>query len=239
MKIKLGTENMLEALQSKNPKQSKEQRQKVELELGTSKRKLHELHEELNQEIQRAQTPTTPPRNPMSSYFRGSPLKSLPVAADLPAPEPPSDAFEGESPSLVLTEILQELEVEGMQPDYYIERANTLVELFKRHPTLKYDLAWSVFSLRVQMMLLSDSTDVVAAGYRLTRYAIADRSSLKTIRALHTDELVILSLVKKGSAVLEREQAVKFVRAFFGCQRWCLGYFKSCCSGSGGCCRAT
>jgi len=214
MKIKLGTENMLEALQSKNAKQSKEQRQKVELELDTSKRKLYELHQELNQEIQRAQTPTTPPRKRMSSYFRGSPLKSPPVAPDLPGPEPPSDAFEGESPSLVLTEILQALEVEGMQPDYYIERANILVELFKRHPTLKYDLVWSVFSLRIQMMLLSDSTGVVAAGYRLTRYAIADRSSLSTIRALHTDEIVILSLVKKSNAVLEREQAVKFVRAF-------------------------
>jgi rapamycin-insensitive companion of mTOR len=214
MKIKLGTENMLEALQSKNAKQSKEQRQKVELELDTSKRKLHVLHQELNQEIQRAQTPTTPPRKRMSSYFRGSPLKSPPVAPDLPGPEPPVDSFEGESPSLVLTEILQALEVEGMQPDYYIERANILVELFKRHPTLKYDLVWSVFSLRVQMMLLSESTGVVAAGYRLTRYAIADRSSLKTIRALHTDEIVILSLVKKSNAVLEREQAVKFVRAF-------------------------
>jgi rapamycin-insensitive companion of mTOR len=213
-KIKLGTENMLEALQSKNPKQTRDQRQKVEMELGTSKRKLQELHQQLNEEMQRAQTPTTPPRSRMSSYFRGSPLKSPPVAADLPGPEPPPDAFEGESPSFVLTEILQALEVEGMQPDYYIERGNTLVELFKRHPTLKYDLAWSVFSLRVQMMLLSDSTDVVAAGYRLTRYAITDRSSLKTIRALHTDEIVILSLVKKGHVVLEREQAVKFVRAF-------------------------
>lgn len=214
MKIKLGTENMLEALQSKNLKQTKDQRQKVEMELGTSKRKLQELHEQLNQEIQRAQTPTTPPRSRMTSYFRGSPLKSSPAAADAPGHEPPPDTFNGESPSLVLTEILQALEVEGMQPDYYIERANTLVELFKRHATLKYDLAWSVFSLRVQMMLLSDSTDVVAAGYRLTRYAIADRSSLKTIRALHTDEIVILSLVKKGHSVLEREQAVKFVRAF-------------------------
>ena len=213
-KIKLGTENMLEALQSKNPKQTKEQRQRVEMELGSSKRKLYELHQQLNEEMQRAQTPTTPPRSRMSSYLRGSPLKSPPVAADLPGPEPPPDEFEAESPSYVLTEILQALEVEGMQPDYYIERGNTLVELFKRHPTLKYDLAWSVFSLRVQMMLLSDSTDVVAAGYRLTRYAIADRTSLQTIRALHTDDIVILSLVKKGHAVLEREQAVKFVRAF-------------------------
>src|SRR3989440_191066 len=64
------------------------------------------------------------------------------------------------------------------------------------------------------MMHLRGSTEVVAAGYRLTRYAIADRASLRTIRSLHTDEVVVLSLVKKGKAVLEREQAVKFVRAF-------------------------
>lgn len=214
MKIKLGTENMLEALQSKNPKQTKEQRHRVELELGVSKRKLQDLHEQLNKEIQRAKTPSTPPRRGMSGYFHGSPMKTPPPSAPQEDPQPEQDAFEGESPTLVLTEILQALEVEGMQPDYYIERANTLVELFKRHPTLKYDLAWSVFSLRVQMMLLSESSAVVAAGYRLTRYAIADRSSLKTIRALHTDEMVILSLVKKNQAMLEREQAVRFVRAF-------------------------
>jgi hypothetical protein len=119
-----------------------------------------------------------------------------------------------ESPTYVLAETLQALEIEGMSPDYYVERANSLVELFKRHPTLKYDLAWSVFGLRVQVMLSSDSKEVVAAGYRLTRYAIADRKSLQIIRSLHTDELVILSLVKESKASIEREQALKFVRAF-------------------------
>jgi hypothetical protein len=109
---------------------------------------------------------------------------------------------------------LQALEIEGMQSDYYVERANSLVELFKRHPTLKYDLEWSVFGLRVQGMLLNDSREVVAAGYRLTRYAIADRKSIEIIRALHTDELVTLSLVKETKASMEREQALKFVRAF-------------------------
>src|SRR5438034_2158686 len=106
------------------------------------------------------------------------------------------------------------MEIEGMQPDYYVERANSLVELFKRHPTLKYDLEWSVFGLRVQVMLLSDSREVVAAGYRLTRYAIADRKSIQIIRALHTDELVTLSLVKETKTSMERQQALKFVRTF-------------------------
>jgi rapamycin-insensitive companion of mTOR len=88
------------------------------------------------------------------------------------------------------------------------------VELFKRHPTLKYDLAWSIFGLRMQVLLLSDNREVVAAGYRLLRYAITDRKSLQTIRSLHTDYLVILSLVKESKARVEREQALKFVRAF-------------------------
>lgn len=210
MKIKLGTENMLEALLSKNPKQTKEQRQRVEMELGSSNRKLAELKQELDQEILRAQSPSTPPNKNLSSYFRGSPLRSPPR----PSQENLAESVDSESPTVVLTETLQQLEADGMVPDYYIERANTLVDLLKRNPTLKYDLAWSVFSLRVQLMLLSDSSDVVAAGYRLTRHAIADRKSLQTIRALHTDELVILSLVKRANAALEREQAVKFVRAF-------------------------
>ena len=218
LKIKVGTENMLEALLSKNAKQSKDQRLRVEQELSTSNRKIANLKMELEEEIQKANTPVTPPRKRMSSYFlRVSPMKTVPqdtVNTGSGSETEHDQNFEGESSTLILTDILQALEVEGMQPDYYIDRANTLVDLFKRHPTLKYDLAWSIFSLRVQMMLLSASTDVVAAGYRLTRYAIADRKSLQTIRSLHTDEMVVLSLVKKGKATLEREQAIKFVRAF-------------------------
>ena len=211
MKIKLGTENMLEALVSKNNKQTKEQRQRVELELGSSNRKLAELKQELDQEITRSQTPTTPPNSRMSSYFRPSPLKS---PSGQNQDQDLTESIDSESPTVVLTETLQQLEADGMPPDYYIERANTLVDLLKRNPGLKYDLAWTVFSERVQMMLLSESSDVVAAGYRLTRHAMSDRKSLQTIRTLHTDELVILSMVKKANALLEREQAVKFVRAF-------------------------
>lgn len=215
-KIKMGTENMLEVILAKNSKQTKEQRLRVENELSSSNRKIAALKIQLEEEMQRANSPSTPPRARLNSTFRGSPLRS-PTRGDTPRdqnrPQPEED-FESESPTYVLTETLQELEIEGMQADYYVERANKLVELFKRHPTLKYDLAWTVFGLRMQMMLLSDSTEVAAAGYRLTRYAIADRASVQRIRSHHTDELVTLSLVKKGKAILEREQALKFVRAF-------------------------
>lgn len=213
-KIKIGSENLLEALISKNAKQTKDQRAKVESELTSSNRKLLELNSRLEDEIEQAKRPTTPSRERLSGLFQGSPMKS-PAQDDRVSQDQYFLAEqESESPTFILSEILQALEVEGMQPDYYVERANNLVDLFKRYPTLKYDLAWPIFGLRVQTMLLSESREVIAAGYRVTRHAIADRRSLQTIRGLNTDNLVILSLIKENKASIEREQALKFVRAF-------------------------
>ncbi|MCJ1320497.1 hypothetical protein MMC15_005837 [Xylographa vitiligo] len=216
LKIKTGSENLLDALLQKPSKQSKDQRFKVESELSSSNRKIAELKSQLEDEIERSRRPSTPSQNQnrLSSLFRGSPLRS-PSRVDLLSDgEHIEVSPEVESPTFVLAETLQALEVEGMQPDYYVSRANGLVELFKRHPTLKYDLAWSIFGLRVQTMLLSESREVVAAGYRVTRHAIADRKSLQTVRRLHTDSLVMLSLVKESKATIEREQALKFIRVF-------------------------
>ena len=217
LKIKTGSENLLEALLSKNSKQAKDQRFKVETELRSSNRKIAELEQQLEQEIERSKRPITPEQPRPPSSFRASPLRS-PSKIDYVDEDEDEDEYdpdmESESPSYVLSEILQALEIEGMLPDYYVERANNLVELFKRYPTLKYDLAWSIFGLRMQIMLLSESREVVAAGYRVVRHAIADRKSLQTIRTLHTDFLVILSLIKESKASIEREQALKFVRSF-------------------------
>lgn len=212
-KIKIGSENLLDALVSKNAKQTKDQRTRVEAELGSSHRKIIELRHQLEREIEQSRRPKTPPRERLSGLFQSSPLKSPQrvdegIQSEMPAAE------ESESPTYVLSEILQTLESEGMQPDYYVDRANSLVDLFKRYPSLKHDLAWPIFGLRVQTMFLSQSRDVVAAGYRVTRHAMADRRSLQTIRRLNTDELVMLSLVKDSKANIEREQALKFVRAF-------------------------
>lgn len=212
LKIKEGSENMLEALNSKKAKQSKDQRLRVEAELSSSNQRIREL------------------RNKITEFQRPRPIPSTPTKV---RPEPPplptgvrspqhtsrsgagSDVEEQtESPTFVLAEILQALEAEGMPPEYYVARANALVDLFKRHPTLKYDLVWSVFGLRIQSMLLSDSREIVAAAYRMTRYAISDITSLKKIRTLNTDYLVVLSLIKDRKADVEREQALKFVRAF-------------------------
>ncbi|TVY71377.1 Target of rapamycin complex 2 subunit ste20 [Lachnellula suecica] len=210
MKIKEGSENMLEALNTKKAKQTKEQRQRVEAELNSSNQKIKDLRSQIT-ELQRPKLPSTPTRNRMDTFFQSNGLRSPPSAAKSIG----SDYDEPtESPTYALAEILQALEVEGLTPDYYVGHANNLVELFKRYPTLKYDLVWSVFGLRMQVMLLSESREVVAAGYRMTRYAISDISSLQKIRTLNTDSLVILSLIKKSNADVEREQALKFIRAF-------------------------
>ena len=213
-KIKIGSENLLEALISKNAKQTKDQRLKVESELNSSNRKIAELKLQLDEEVERAKRPVTPNQGRLSATFRGSPLRLPSQLENFAEIDQDVDSLQTESPTYVLAEILQSLEAEGLQADYYVGKANSLVELFKRYPNLKYDLKWQIFGLRMQMMLLSDSREVIAAGYRVIRHAIADRDSLRTIRELHTDILVILSLVKESKASIEREQALKFLRAF-------------------------
>lgn len=214
-RLKAGTENLLEALNSKNAKKSRDQRMAAESQLNASNRKIAQLKLDLEAEVQRSkeQQPMSP-KGRLSQLFRPSTIQHLPEPNTFH--DDPADRLdpELESPTYILAEILQALEVEDMGPDYYVNQANDLVELFRRHPTLKYDLAWSIFGLRMQIMLLSDSREVVAAGYRVIRYAITNRKSLQTIRALQTDYLVILSLIKESKARVEREQALKFVRAF-------------------------
>ena len=220
VKIKIGSENLLEALLAKNARQTRDQRMRVETELTSSNKKIAELTSQLQNEIERSkQRPATPNlRHRISAIYQGSPMRgdSRPSleGEDAELQDDEGESVEDGSPTFLLAEILQSLEAEGMQPDYYVTRANTLVDLFKRNRTLKFDLAWSIFGLRVQMMLLSESREVIAAGYRVTRHAIADRKSLQTIRALNTDFLVVLSLAKDSKATIEREQALKFVRAF-------------------------
>ncbi|KAI1393869.1 Rapamycin-insensitive companion of mTOR, N-term-domain-containing protein [Hypoxylon trugodes] len=212
MKIKEGSENMLEALNTKKAKQTKEQRQRVEAELTASNTRIKELKQRITDAQRSKAVPSTPTRTRNEGLLQNTGLRSPPSASRSGAG---SDFEEPtESPTFVLAEILQALEVEGMTPEYYVERANNLVDLFKRYPTLKYDLVWSVFGDRMQVMLLSNSREVVAAGYRMLRYAISDIASLKKIRGLNTDFMVVVSLAKDRKADVEREQALKFVRAF-------------------------
>ncbi|RYP49187.1 hypothetical protein DL768_005065 [Monosporascus sp. mg162] len=212
LKIREGSENLLEALNAKKAKQTKEQRIRVEAELTASNSRIKELKQKIHDAQKTKATPTTPTRNRTDGVLPGAVVRS-PASASRSAVGSEFDE-PTESPTFALAEILQALEVEGMTPEYYVGRANSLVHLFKRYPTLKYDLVWSIFGDRMQVMLLSGSREVVAAGYRMLRYAISDVASLKKIRSLNTDYSVVVSLAKDRKADVEREQALKFVRAF-------------------------
>lgn len=186
-KIKEGSENMLEALNTKKPKQVKEQKVKVEAELNASYARIRRLKQRIEDLQQAKADPITPTRPPGDLF---PPIRTMRSPQSMSRSGAGSDIEEAD-PTYSLGELLQALEVGGLTPEYYVAKANSLVDLFKSHPILKYDLVWSVFGLRMQVMLLSESREVVAAGYRMTRYAISDRSSLKKIRTLNTDYIVI------------------------------------------------
>lgn len=212
VKIRTGTENLLEAY-SKNPTQHREQRIAAERELEGSNRKIAQLRHELAEEIEKAKEIPPPMPTRLSQLFNHEASPSL-YSRPTHETEETEGEDETESPTYALADLLQALEREGMGPGYYVERANSLVELLRRHPGLKFDLVWDIFGRRAQTMLLSDSREVVASGFRVMRYAISDLKSLRIMRSFHTDNMVILSLVKDGKVSVEREQALKFVRAF-------------------------
>jgi len=203
IKYKEGAENLLQVLDSKKVKEAKRARNEAEKEYNERNREITQLQSQIAAITKPRETPILP--------------RVIETLLDLPHQPTPSngggsDVSETESPTVSLTDILRDLEEKGNRSEIYISRANQLVVLFKRHPNLKYELNWETFGHRLHSMLLHESKDVIAAGYRVTRAALTDLQSLKTTRRLHIDHLAVLSLVSR--ATVEREQALKFVRAF-------------------------
>ncbi|RPB20737.1 hypothetical protein L211DRAFT_791659 [Terfezia boudieri ATCC MYA-4762] len=213
IKFKEGAENMLQALDSKKLKEAKVARNKAEMELSAVNSKIAQLRYQMEAIKNPKESPLSARGGQAADNLLGNPI--IPLSNGTNFDEQLSTLEgEAESPTYSLSDILQSLEEKGRKPEFYVEKANSLVLLFKRHPMLKYDLIWSEFGQRVQSMLLHENREVVAAGYRITRYAITDIESLRTIRKLETDYLTICSLAKDPKNTVEREQALKFVRAF-------------------------
>lgn len=213
IKFKEGAENMLQALDSKKPKEAKNARLKTELELNAVNHKIAQIKTEMDA-LKRPKENPLPSKATIDQFLTTSNTRPLSVASAIGEMLESLGVDSSESPTFTLSEILQCLEEKGRKPEFYVEKANSLVILLKKHPMLKYDLVWSQFGQRVQAMLLHENREVVAAGYRITRYAITDIGSLRTIRQLQTDFLTICSLAKDPKNTVEREQALKFVRAF-------------------------
>ncbi|BFZ59731.1 hypothetical protein YB2330_000747 [Saitoella coloradoensis] len=124
-----------------------------------------------------------------------------------------------DSPTWSLSDILQTLEETHHEPQFYVDRANTLVRLLRRHPLLKYDLAWSAFGARIQWLLGYPVKEVSAAAYRVARHAMSDLDSLQILDALQIELFIIKTLAKESKDNLEREQAVKLVRLYLDVPR--------------------
>jgi hypothetical protein len=188
IKYKEGAENLLQVLDLKKPKEAKQARNQAEKEYNARNQEISQLKNRI-EAITKPRDIPGPIR--AAGKFKGEPIRPISAGGLAISDEAEWDPG-SESPTLLLTELLRDLEEVDRRPEYYVEKANSLVMLFKRHPNLKYELAWATFGNRVQTMLLNDHKEVVAAGYRIARYAMTDLRSLKVIRGLFTDEITIL-----------------------------------------------
>lgn len=186
IKYKEGAENLLQVLDLKKPKEAKQARNQAEKEYNARNQEISQLKDRIEA--------ITKPRDipaPRANKFKGEPIR--PISANGLAASSVAEWDPGsESPTLLLTELLKDLEELDRRPGYYVEKANSLVMLFRRHPNLKYELEWPTFGYRIQAMLLNEHKEVIAAGYRIARYAMTDLRSLRTIRGLYTDEITIM-----------------------------------------------
>lgn len=187
IKYKEGAENLLQVLDSKKIKEAKQARNQAEKEYNARNQEITQL----KTKIEAITKPKDIPRRQREgNKFQGTPIRPD-EANGLSVMGTPEWDPGSESPTITLEELLRDLEEKDKKPEYYVDKANSLVMLFKRHPNLKYELEWSTFGLRVQFMLLHEAKEVVAAGYRITRYAITDLHSLRNIRSLRTDYIAI------------------------------------------------
>lgn len=190
IKFKEGAENMLQALDSKKLKEAKVARNKAEMELSAVNYKIAQLKTQMEAIKNPKETLLSTRGGQAADNLLGKPIRPLSNGTHF-SELLSSIEGETESPTFTLSEFLQSLEEKGGKPEFYVEKANSLVLLFKRHPMLKYDLVWSEFGQRIQTMLLHETREVVAAGYRIARYAITDIESLRVLRKLQTDYLTI------------------------------------------------
>jgi rapamycin-insensitive companion of mTOR len=187
IKYKEGAENLLQVLDSKKVKEAKQARNQAEKEYNARNVEITQLKTQIEAITKPKDIPR---RRGEGNKFQGTPIRPS-EANGLAIMGAPEWGPGSESPMVTLEELLRGLESKGKRPEYYVDKANNLVMLFKRHPNLKYELSWATFGLRAQFMLLHEAKEVVAAGYRITRYAITDIHSLKNIRSLRTDYITI------------------------------------------------
>ncbi|CEP20634.1 unnamed protein product [Cyberlindnera jadinii] len=128
---------------------------------------------------------------------------------------PSSDEGFTASPTFAVTDLLTSLGERTQDAEYLVTKGNDLILLLQKFPYIKEDLILSAFGHKLQTLLTHPKKEVVATGYRICRYVVFDVASLQGLISLKLDVLMIISLAKGSHHDIEREQAIKLLRAFF------------------------
>lgn len=192
-KIKEGAENLLQVFDTRKLKDGKEEyKQQIEQQLDAANAKIQLL---------RSQLSDLGHSNSSFENFSKNNNRN-------------SEERRSESPTWSLGDILQSFESPKQDSAFLIARANEFVSLLQRHPLLKYDLVMAQVGDKIRLLILHKQTEVVAAGYRVARNSITGVDSIKQIRALEIDYLIIRTLTKDYRCQIERIQAIRLVRSF-------------------------
>lgn len=119
-----------------------------------------------------------------------------------------------EAATWLISDYMQSLQDTNLTSEFVVKKANGLVSLLKEQPDIRANLVLSSFMPSLQNLLLCENKIIVAAAYRVCRYLINDLAFIDWLLTLHMDAFIIISLAKENSFQLEREQALKLVRAF-------------------------
>ncbi|CCF60531.1 hypothetical protein KAFR_0K01770 [Kazachstania africana CBS 2517] len=119
-----------------------------------------------------------------------------------------------ESATWLISDYMQSLQEANISTEFILTKANSLVDILKEHPELRQDLMLAPFMPSVQTLLLSDDKLVVSAAYRICRHLINGEQFVAYLLELRLDAFIVISFSKDNSYHVEREQALKLVRAF-------------------------
>lgn len=205
--IKMGAENLLQVY---DREKKEERKQQATSELDAANHKISRLREQLE-------------RLGVTKYdqFPNTAKPDIKTSTDKPKPNNP--IYRTNSPIFSLTDILESLEAHELSPEFLIEQSNSLVTLLSQNPELRNELALSKIGAHIRRFLLHRRTEVVAAGYRMTRHVLSDSTStpsLENVKVLIDSTMIELSFVivrslaKDAKCQLERLHALKLARLF-------------------------
>lgn len=125
---------------------------------------------------------------------------------------------------------LKMLQDPNIDNDTFIEKSNEFIDAIKENSKKNQfiinnnELELKEFFLSMQFLLLKNEKLLSASIYRICRYLISSKHTIKMLIDLRIDIFLVISLSKENSFQVEREQAIKLMRKFIN---YSFGFNKS------------